>query len=234
MTIERDDKIRFHELGTLLSVSRWVNNHDDGIAEWLKNVRRAYQADRANVLDEHRSALILMKDGDIESPAILGVLDVGGATLNDVNAWSTWQDPTASGRGAEINEEQTQGNGGKAYMYRMFTGRTRILGIQDGKLNCKGFEGPENTIERGTPGFIPDVTSAKDLPISSWESQLKKALEPYNIRLEELPAELKNAIYTRKSFTLVEGIDPTNLYKKRIPENLVPKLLRCAQSTAVI
>jgi hypothetical protein len=48
MSIERDEQIRFHELGTLTSVTRWIRSHDEGVAEWLKNARRAYQPDRAN------------------------------------------------------------------------------------------------------------------------------------------------------------------------------------------
>ena len=36
MAIERDSQIRFHELGTLQSVTRWIRSHDEGLAEWLK------------------------------------------------------------------------------------------------------------------------------------------------------------------------------------------------------
>ena len=43
MSIERDEQIRFHELGTLISMTRWIRTHDEGVAEWLKNARRAYQ-----------------------------------------------------------------------------------------------------------------------------------------------------------------------------------------------
>lgn len=48
--IERNERIRFHEKGTLEAVTRWMASDYDGIAEWLKNVRRQYQTDRANVL----------------------------------------------------------------------------------------------------------------------------------------------------------------------------------------
>ena len=40
MTIERDARIEFHELGTLNAVTRWIASHDEGIAEWLKNVEQ--------------------------------------------------------------------------------------------------------------------------------------------------------------------------------------------------
>jgi len=49
MAIERDAGPKFHELGTLMSLTKWIRTHDEGLAEWLKNVRRAYQSDRANV-----------------------------------------------------------------------------------------------------------------------------------------------------------------------------------------
>ena len=62
MSIERVARIEFHEAGTLISVTRWIRSHDEGIAEWLKNARRAYQPDRANVAERHRVALLLFKD----------------------------------------------------------------------------------------------------------------------------------------------------------------------------
>ncbi len=75
MTIERSEPIRFHPKGTLDAVTRWISDHGDGIAEWFKNVRRQYQADRANVLDEHRVAVLLMRDARGNEPARIGVLD---------------------------------------------------------------------------------------------------------------------------------------------------------------
>jgi hypothetical protein len=60
--IERTEDI--HEEGTLRAVTRWVTGHDEGISELFKNVRRAYQADRLDVADEHRAAVLLIKDGD--------------------------------------------------------------------------------------------------------------------------------------------------------------------------
>src|SRR6266571_60216 len=122
MNIERNEPIRFHVKGTLDAVTRWIVTHSDGMAEWLKNVRRQYQIDRANVSAKHRVSLVLLKDSGGNSSARIGVLDVGGATLEDVTAWSTWDDPDASRRASTLLEEETQGNGGKAYMYRLFAG----------------------------------------------------------------------------------------------------------------
>src|SRR5437016_11432067 len=152
MSIERDPRIEFHEAGTLISVTRWIRTHDEGIAEWLKNARRAYQPDRADVAEKDRAALLLFQDSEPRRSARIGLLDVGGATLEDVTRWSTWQDPNASTGRSGFRDEETQGNGGKAYMYRLFTGPTRILGIRDGKRNCKGLDGSPNTLDRGVPG----------------------------------------------------------------------------------
>ncbi|HVO91621.1 MAG TPA: hypothetical protein VMT22_02220 [Terriglobales bacterium] len=87
MNIERNEPIHFHVKGTLDAVTRWIATHSDGIAEWLKNVRRQYQTDRANVSAKHRAAVILLKDAIDSAPARIGVLDVGGAALEDVPAW---------------------------------------------------------------------------------------------------------------------------------------------------
>lgn len=235
MPIERDAKIKFHELGTLQSVTRWIRAHDEGLAEWLKNARRAYQRDRSDVSEEHRTALLLLTDAKRGEPARIALLDVGGATLEDVERWSTWQDPEAASRGSTLDDEETQGNGGKAYMYSLFKGQAQILGVQDGRLNRKGMEGDRGTLERGIPGFMPDTSSGRDLEISSWEAELGVALKRYDWRLEELPEELQNAVRGREAFTIVEGVDPVNVYKGKLDvEDLIHKLLRHDQSTLAV
>jgi ABC-2 type transport system permease protein len=58
------------------------------------------------------------------------MLDVGGATLDDVTAWSTWQDPTASSRGSGVAEEKIQRESDRItkalvpffFMYLLFLG----------------------------------------------------------------------------------------------------------------
>lgn len=234
MTIERDDHIQFHEQGTLTAVTRWVSGHDEGIAEWLKNARRAYQPDRANVGDDHKVAVLLFRDASASEPARIGLLDVGGATLEDVVQWSTWQNPDASSRGSTLLEEETQGNGGKAYMYKMFKGIARIIGVRDGKRNCKGFEGPADTVERGTPGFMPDAASGREVTVASATVELNRVLEPYGIEYSDLPEVVQQAIRCRHAFTLVEGIDPIDFYRGQVPADLLPRALRHDQSTLAI
>lgn len=235
MTIERNEAIKFHPKGTLNAVTRWISGHPDGVAEWFKNVRRQYQADRANVADEHRVAALLLQDAHGDDPARIGVLDVGGATLEDVTAWSTWQDPEASRRSFDLEEEETQGNGGKTYMYRLFTGTTRILGIKDGRRNCKGFEGPAETVDRGTPGWIPNAAEGRDVETSSWRAELREALKPYGLTFDDLPERVRDALEAREGFTLVEGESPVGLYKGRIDaEELIERVVRSDQATLAL
>lgn len=58
MAIERDASIVFENQGTLIASTRWISTHDEGIAEWLKNVRAAYQVDRANVGEANRICVL--------------------------------------------------------------------------------------------------------------------------------------------------------------------------------
>ena len=230
--IERDEEIQFHKEGTLLAVTRWISSHDEGIAEWLKNARSAYN--RTSVDDSHRVALLLLKDQNPRGPARIGLLDTGGATLEDVVAFSTWQDLQASSRGAP-SDEGNQGNGGKAYMFRLFEGPARIVGVRDGKRNVKGFFGAAESVQRGTPGFMPSAAEGREVPIASWRAELNAALSPYGLRFEDLPAELGEAIAARQAFTLVEGVDPVGLYKGRIDaDDLLARVLRHDQATLAV
>ena len=137
----------------------------------------------------------MLKDAAVHAPARIGVLDVGGATLEDVTAWSTWDDPNASRRASTLlQEEETQGNGGKAYMYRLFTGPARILGIRDRRRNCKGFDGEPGTEERGNPGWIPSVGSGREVEISSFDAELLQALTSFGVTLDDLPGSVRAAI----------------------------------------
>ncbi len=120
-------------------------------------------------------------------------------------------------------------------MVRLFRGPARILGIKDRKLNCKGFDGPQNTVDRGTPGFMPNAASGRDLPNITWDAELQRALAPYDLTVAELPPEIQTAVREREAFTLVEGVEPADTYKGRIEaEDLVQKTLRHDQSTLAI
>lgn len=194
MPIERDSDIEFDPDGTLRATTSWISKHDEGLAELLKNVRYAYLPNRADVEQNHHVAAILLVDGDESSPARIGVLDVGGATLADLTRWGKWQHEGAS------LAEGTQGNGGKAYLYRMFSGEARLLGAKDGKRNCRGFEGAPGK-ERGTPGFMPTAAAGREAPIASLTAELDEVLKPYSLAHSDLPKPLLSAIKRREQVT---------------------------------
>ena len=235
MSIERVRTIVFDDLGTLTASTRWISTHDEGIAEWLKNTRRAYQIDRANVAEQDRVCVLLFRDCDGNKPARIGLLDVGGATLEDIETWSKWNDPNASSRGSKLEEEETQGNGGKAYMYSLFTGPARILGIADRTRNCQGFDGRPKTLERGSPGFMPSVAEGREVHEVDCESELRRVLVSYGLEFTDLPNEFRKALNRRQRFTVVEGEDPVNVFRGRIDAlSLLQRVLRHDQTTLAI
>lgn len=229
--IERDEKIQLHIKGTLKSITRWVTIHEQGISEWLKNTRRAYFPDRADILPQYRVAVLLLKDKTKDSEARIGLLDVGGLSLEDIEKWSVWQDPEASVRSITTERiEETQGNGGKAYMYNLFVGPARIIGIKNNIKNCKGFVGKPDSEERGTPGFIPNIAEGKNAPIKSFMDELSSILKPYELNFHDLPDDIKDALTERNAFTLVEGIHPKR-YDDKIPaEILIEKIVKNPQA----
>jgi hypothetical protein len=212
MAIELDANIVFDPDGTLRATTSWISKHDEGLAELLKNVRYAYLPNRADVETKHHLAAILLVDSNESVPARIGVLDVGGATLADLTRWSVWQD-----QGASLVDGVTQGNGGKAYLFRLFSGEARLLGVKDGKRNCKGFEGAPGSKERGTPGFMPTTVVGREAPISSLTAELDELLKPYALTHNELPKSLLSAIKQRGAFTLAEGVGAKDIWRGKIP-----------------
>lgn len=231
MSIERDTQIHFDPDGTLRATTSWISKHDEGLAELLKNALYAYHPRRANVDIRHCVASILLVDGEESgATARIGVLDVGGATLEDVNRWSEWQNQRAS-----RIDNVTQGNGGKAYMFRMFEGEARLLGVKEGKRNCKGFEGAPNSSLRGTPGFMPNAAAGREAPISSLIAELDDVLKPYKLSHSDLPKPLLSAIKERQAFTISEGVTPKDLRRGKISaEDLIQGTLLHEQASNVV
>jgi hypothetical protein len=117
-------------------------------------------------------------------------------------------------------------------MYRLFSGPTRILGVRDRRLNCKGFIGASGSVERGTPGWIPSLAAGREVEISSFDAELEAALAPYGVDISDLPQIVRSATAARQAFTLVEGEDAIELYKGRIDvDDLIAKVTRHEQST---
>ena len=213
-------RLPIHDLGTLRGLTRWIGSHVQGVSEWFKNVRLTYQEGRANVKPEHRSAVLLLKDADKRRPSRIGVLDVGGFTFDDVKNWSVWNDPEAASRGGP-KQEETQGNGGKAYGYQMFRGPSYVIGVKNNQQNQVGFNGKHNSLERGFPRYFPASNNVvwqhgdklnprqdeKDVEVDNWEDILVTQLIPFKTGFYQLPEDVKKALKDRKAFTIAVGED---------------------------
>ena len=241
-------RLPVHDLGTLNHLTRWINRHDEGIAELLKNVRAAYQENRANVKPEERVAVILIKDSDKEDSASIGLLDVGGLTFEDVKKWSVWNDPDASSRGG-IKQEENQGNGGKAYMYRLFEGPAFIVGVKNDKQNQVGFIGKKGSLERGIPRFpttnrevwqpgeiLNPNEKEKDISLEDWKENLINTLSSlFKTGWTDLPKEVRNSLEKRNAFTLIVGNNPINWSEgKSNVKQFIGQLIKHQQSQRAI
>lgn len=239
MTIQRDAHITFHEEGTLRAVTAWLHHHDAGLAELFKNTRRAYAADRAGLMPEEKVAVLLVRNADVlsttgEAKPRIGVLDVGGASLNDILAWGEWQNPNASKRNGKDADEETQGNGGKTYLYKMFRGQASIMGVRDGRRNWRGFEGDLGSLDRGRPGWIPNAVEGQNTPLGSWKDELNRVLKPFGASFDDLPERVKRVLNARASFTFVQGEDPIDVPFTINAEDLAHKVARHGQATRAI
>jgi hypothetical protein len=120
-------------------------------------------------------------------------------------------------------------------MFSMFTGPARVLGVVNRTRNCKGFDGPAKSLDRGTPGFMPSVAEGREVNDVDWKNELQRALEPYGVDFTDLPDNLKTVLEKRQRFTLVEGENPIDLFRGRIDvQNLIQKVLRHDQSTLAV
>ena len=152
------------------------------------------------------------------------------AQLSTISRWSVWQDQRAS-----RVDGATQGNGGKAYLFRMFSGEARLLGVREGKRSCKAFEGAPDSSERGTPGFMPNVASGRQAPVSSLLAELDDVLKPYRLSRIDLPMPLLSAIHRSRRFHHLGRCCPQDFWRGRIAgEDLIQSTLLHEQAAFVI
>src|SRR5205823_6083974 len=114
-------------------------------------------------------------------------------------------------------------------------GPARILGLRDGIRNSKGFEGANGSVERGTPGFIPNTAGGRDAPAADVLIELDAVLRHYGLTHGDLPRPVCRAIKARKAFTLVEGVSPkddASVFRGKIDaDDLIRRTLRNDQAT---
>ena len=137
-------------------------------------------------------------------------------------------------RGCIAFRRNSKETAGKHTCPRMFSGEARLLGVKDGKRNCRGFEGQPGK-ERGTPGYMPTTAAGRDAPVVSLTAELDEVLKPYSLAHGDLPKALLSAIKQRGAFTLAEGVDAKHIWRGRIQaDDLIQGTLLHEQASIVI
>jgi hypothetical protein len=172
-------------------------SHEKGLSEWLKNSADAYS--RANREDEESYIIYRFRDID---ELIFECIDFVGMKSDDIdNALKRWGDPDAAKRGTGKRVFGGHGNGGKFYMRQMFK-QSHFITYRSGKLNVFGFN------ENKRYGFAKGY---KDRKVSPDEAM--KFAEIYNL---DFPPNIRKDILSGiTGFTVVKGIHPSNVKKRR-------------------
>lgn len=172
-------------------------NHEKGLAEWLKNSTDAYL--RVERGDEESFIIFRFSD---EDDVIFECIDFVGMTFDDIEkAFKIWYDPEAAKRGTDKRTLGGHGNGGKFYMRQMFK-QSYFITYRAGKLNVFGFN------ENKRYGFAKDQ---KDKAIGPDDAM--KFAEIHDMDFP--PNTRKNILNGKTGFTVVKGIHPDKIAKKR-------------------
>lgn len=205
-----DDSVHVHEEGAIRLICSQFRSHEDGLPEWIKNSSDMYRRTEASPDDS--VILVLLKDGRRGHPAVVGCLDFGGMTTADIERkFRNWADPEAArSDGAVV--EGGHGNGGKCYMTQLFESHSYLHTLHAGRGNRYGFRGGS-----AVPGYFPSRTEGRGYSIEDADAELNAALEPFVLRISDLPHAAQAAWATRKGFTLVLGVGAKALTRARIP-----------------
>ena len=134
-----DDTFRVHEEGAIQLICAQCRSHEDGLPEWIKNSSDAYL--RLDLPPEDSVILILFRDSDRGKPSLIGCLDFGGMTVEDIERrFRHWADPEAAGQMLAAGVEGGHGNGGKCYMTQMFESHAHLHTLINGRGNRYGFK----------------------------------------------------------------------------------------------
>ena len=172
------------------------NNHPKGLAEWLKNSIDAYTADKVN--RKKHNIVFRFNTGKNSS---IECIDFVGMEERDIEeGFKKWGDPNASKRGKEIDTFGGHGNGGKLYMFHMFS-HSYFITYKKGLLNVFGFN------EKKKYGYY-----GKNKKIDP-----KEALNYAGIHEDiVISNNVKNNIINKKiGFTIIRGVHPINLTNKQ-------------------
>ncbi len=176
-------------------------SHEKGLAEWLKNSIDAYlRAEK-----EDSESFVIFRFSDDDEITFEGI-DFVGMTSDDIDkALKRWGDPEAAKRGTGKRVFGGHGNGGKFYMRQMFR-QSHFITFRSGRLNVFGFS------ENKKYGF------AKGLKDKIFKPE--EAMNFAGIHQIDLPPNVrKNILNGKNGFTVVKGISPHNITKKKLNLN---------------
>ena len=199
-------------------------DHAKGLSEWLKNSVDAYSLE--NISDDEQFIYVLFETTNTNLIKSLSVLDFVGMTRAKIDkAFKIWFDPTAARTTNELLKKDIKtlgghGNGGKFYMREMFK-TSQIITYRDGHLNLFGFN------EKKQYGFH-----------TKYNNELVSIDKAIDIaKLDQLNAIfpiISPILYTKKRFTLVNGMVPKAISRTNYLNKLIDGLIVHPQARRII
>jgi hypothetical protein len=230
-----DEKISIDIEHTLDQTTSKFQTVRDGLPELVKNSKDHYL--RLNIMEREDRQIVVIISPD---KTHLGVLDFGGARLEDFDGWKKWASRT-SGRNELSSEiEAGYGNGGKSFMVRGCLNDSSMCGYYEGKVNKFGFNNENKKLKYLSGVYKYMGHQLKNFPEGDYKEVLNRELKPFRITLENLPEPSKVVLNKRKSFTIVKlnGIKDWNVkgevLKIRAISQITQNLLDHAQASMTI
>lgn len=207
-----DDQAHVDKEGVIRLLSNTFRDHEDGLPEWVKNSSDMY---RRKDKERSQSVIVLLfrnRRGD--DPSAIGCLDFGGMSVSDIeDKFRRWGDPEASGSKKNNRVLGGHGNGGKAYMMRMFEERAFLHTLLDGRASKYGFYNQGAEVKSG---YFPSPEEGGGRPVTDPDDELANALSYFQISIGDLPSLARKAWEESQGFTLAAGIGAKNC-SSRLP-----------------
>lgn len=231
-----DEDLKVHHENAIRLICKPFQSHESGYPEWSKNSSDEYA--RTDATEEERVIVLIQQNGRRDGPSnVIAALDLCGMSSEVIdNDFRHWADPEASRRGQEQDDVQGgHGNGGKCYMTQMFTDRSYIHTVKDGKGCIYGTIGGSIRL-----GYFPDRTQGQDFEVSDVRAELARALDEIGVNLDDLPSSALETLDKRQGFTLTVGRGAKGYDTGRVPtaqlmDDLVghPQMRRTLEMCAV-
>jgi hypothetical protein len=231
-----DEDLKVHHENAIRLICKPFQSHESGYPEWPKNSSDEYA--RTDATEEERVIVLIQQNGRRDGPSnVIAALDFCGMSSEVIdNDFRHWADPEASRRGEGQDDVQGgHGNGGKCYMTQMFTDRSYIHTVKDGKGCIYGTIGGSIRL-----GYFPDRDQGQDFEVSDVRVELARALDEIGVNIGDLPSSALATLDKRRGFTLTVGRGAKGYDTGRVPtaqlmDDLVghPQMRRTLEMCAV-